>query len=68
MKSRKTLEKLYDLNISKSPSTILGTRYDAFRGGNGTGEPIVYIAWACSLETLEIRIKRALNGNPIKMS
>ena len=60
MTSKKVAAK-YDVHVRK-----IGwgerAKWVAFRGGNGTGMPVVDIAEACSLRTLSKRISAALRA------
>jgi hypothetical protein len=60
----KTIETRFNVNVMRIKQPIKKgvdrSYWIAFRGGNGTGEPVVDIAEARTLVTLAVRVERAL--------
>ena len=54
-----TIRDKYRVNVMKFGWTAKTSKWVAFKGGNGTGEPVVEIAEAYHLVELERRVKKA---------
>jgi hypothetical protein len=53
-----SVSKKFNVNIIRRASKGGGIWYTAYRGGNGTSEPVVDIAEAMTLRMLSLRLER----------